>query len=378
MESSGASPAGGLLPAAVPDIAAVFDAPGPFVTVYLGTEPAVEQAAQQSELRWKALRRELAEAGAPDTALAAVDPLVADAHTQGRTLAVVANATGALLVRHEPEPPSRDLGRFAGLPSVGPLLEWAQASVPHVVVLADRAGADIVAFTRDGEGRVTTAGQPSGDDPELRKSQPGGWSQRRYQNRAENLWDRNARAVADQVTAVVDEIGARLVVVAGDVRAVPAMREHLPERVAGCLREVDGARSPDGSIDEIADDVVKLVATVAAAETVDLLGTFKQEQGQNDLAAEGVAATIAALAAARVDTLLVHDDPDDGRTAWFGPEPGMVAEDAQTVRDLGAGEPAEGRLVDVAIRAAFTTGAAVRVVPSVRSVAEGIGAVLRF
>jgi peptide subunit release factor 1 (eRF1) len=378
MESSGSSPAGGLSAADVPDIAATFDAPGPFVTVYLATEPAVEQAAQQSELRWKTLRKQLEASGAPEAALEAIDPLVPDAHHQGRTLAVVANATGALLVRQEPEPPARDLGRLASLPSVGPLLEWEQAALTHLVVLADRTGADIVVSTRGDDGEVQTVDLVSSDDPHLRKSQPGGWSQRRYQNRAENLWDHNAKAVADQVTALVDEHGARLVIVAGDVRALEKLREHLPERVLGLLREVDGSRAAGTSVDELADEVVKLVSTEVAAETVELLRTFKQERGQQDLATEGTSATLSALAAARVEVLLVHDDPDDARTAWFGPEPGMVAEQAQTLQDMGVQTPEEGRLVDVAVRAAFTTGAAVRMIPSVQSVTDGLGAILRF
>jgi peptide subunit release factor 1 (eRF1) len=123
---------------------------------------------------------------------------------------------------------------------------------------------------------------------------------------------------------------------------------------------------------------VKLVSTEVAAETVELLRTFKQERGQQDLATEGTSATLSALAAARVEVLLVHDDPDDARTAWFGPEPGMVAEQAQTLQDMGVQTPEEGRLVDVAVRAAFTTGAAVRMIPSVQSVTDGLGAILRF
>src|SRR5581483_9510060 len=352
MESSGTTPPGGQSPAAVPEIAALFDGSGPFVTVYLTTEAAVEQAAQQNELRWKALRRRLEEDGAPEAALAAVDPLVPDAHHYGRTLAVVAGAGGALLVRHEPERPARDAGWVAPLPRVGPLLEWAQAAVPHLVVLADRAGADIVVLSRaaagtgGGDAPVVTVGQSTGGDPDLRKTNPGGWSQRRYQNRAENLWEHNARQVAEQVAALSDEVGARLIVLAGDVRASGLLREHLPGPVAALVREVDGSRgagSADNGLDEIADDVVKLAASVAAEDTVEFLRQFKQERGQNDLAAEGVAATLEALAAARVDTLLVHDDPDDTRTAWFGPEPGMVAAGAAPLRDLGVEAPVEAR-----------------------------------
>jgi release factor family 2 len=384
MESSGTTPPGGQSPAAVPDIAAAFDGPGPFVTVYLGTEAAVEQAAQQSELRWKNLRRQLKEDGAAPEALAAVDPLVPDAHHRGRTLAVVADDSGLRLVRHEPEPPARDAGWVAPLPRVGPFIEWAQTAVPHLVVLADRVGADIVVFTRRadsygaGEAAVVSVGEESGDDPVLRKTNPGGWSQRRYQKRAENLWEQNAKAVADQVASLADETGARLIVVAGDVRALQLLREHLPARTAELLREVDGSRAPGSGLDEIADDVVKLAATLVAEDTVELLRQFKEERGQRDLAVEGAKNTIEALAAARVDTLLIHDDPDDDRTAWFGPEPGMVAQTKRALTELGLPKPQKARLVDVAIRAAFTTGAAVRIVPSVGSVKQGIGAILRF
>jgi peptide subunit release factor 1 (eRF1) len=123
---------------------------------------------------------------------------------------------------------------------------------------------------------------------------------------------------------------------------------------------------------------VKLAATVVAEDTVEFLRQFKEERGQRDLAVEGAQATIEALAAARVDTLLIHDDPDDDRTAWFGPEPGMVAQSEKTLSDMGVDQPRRARLVDVAIRAAFSTGAAVRIVPSVGSVDQGIGAILRF
>jgi peptide subunit release factor 1 (eRF1) len=149
------------------------------------------------------------------------------------------------------------------------------------------------------------------------------------------------------------------------------------------VREADGTRAPGGNDDELVEEVSRLVASVSAEDAVALLGVFKQERGQQDLAVEGVRATLAALAAARVDTLLIHDDPEDSRTAWFsagatGATAGMVAPDARTLRELGIEDIEEGRLVDVAIRAAFKSGASVRVIPSVHSMAEGIGAVLRF
>jgi peptide subunit release factor 1 (eRF1) len=377
MESSGPTPSGGLGAADLPELARLFDEPGPFVTVYLHTPAEIDNAAQRSELEWKNVRRELAEAGAPEPVLDAIDPLVPDAHLNGQTLAVVANAGGLLLQQHHPDPPTRELWRIASLPSVGPLVEWAQMSPPHLLVLADRSGADIVAVVR-GEHDVTEEVQPEDPhDPVLRKSKPGGWSQRRYQQRAENQWEKDAKEVADRVVGLCDEIGARLVVVAGDVRALEKLRSNLPERVLSICKEVEGSRAVDGGIDELADEAVRMVATVVAEDTVALLEKFKEERGQGDRAADGPARTLEALAGAQVDTLLIADDPDDARTASFGPVPNMVGLDGATVKDMGVDNPQEGRLVDVCIRAAFGTGATVRLVPS-HAVTDGVGAILRF
>src|SRR2546423_7529419 len=112
-------------------IARVLAAPGPFVTVYLDTDPEVENAAHHVELRWKNVRRELEEHGAPEPAVDAIETALDGAHTRGRTLAAVANPGGLLHSDHMPEPPARDLWRFGPLPYVVPLLEAEQSRIPH-------------------------------------------------------------------------------------------------------------------------------------------------------------------------------------------------------------------------------------------------------
>ena len=128
------------------------------------------------------------------------------------------------------------------------------------------------------------------------------------------------------------------------------------------------------------DDPVRathLVATVAAEHTVALLEKFKEEKGQHDRAADGPAAVIDALQRGAVETLLVHDEADDMRPAWFGPEPTQIALDRETIEALGVHQPRCCRLVDVAIRAAIATSADVRVVPAA-VLTDGLGAILRF
>ena len=372
MERTGVTPPGAVV---APDLADLVSDAGPFVTVYLTTEANIDNAAQRSEQHWKALRREPADAGAPEEALAAVDPLVADAHLQGQALAAVATSAGLAHAEHSPDPPPRDRGTWAALPALVPILEWRQSQPTHVGVLADRAGADIFLSRHD---RPDVHREAGGADDPLHRAKPGGWSQLRYQHRAENTWEHNADDVAAEITNLFDRSGARLVVVAGDVRAVQLIQQALPERVAERLEVVDGGRSEDGSDDEFGTEVHGRLAGAVATDTVQLLEKFREELGQGDRAADGPEATVAALAMAQVEVLLVHEDPDDDRRAFFGPDPSAVGLKAGDLAALGVDQPAEAPLVDVAVRAALSTGAGIRVVPAGQGPTGGLGAILRW
>src|SRR5205085_3629572 len=127
--------------------------------------------------------------------------------------------------------------------------------------------------------------------------------------------------VAAALADVIDEIGARVVVVAGDVRAVQLLRHDLDRSVDELVEVVDGGRSPDGSSDAIAAAATRLAASVAAADTRAALERFREERGQKDHAADGPSATIAALNEARVEILLVPGDVNRTDSAWFGADP---------------------------------------------------------
>jgi hypothetical protein len=372
METSGTTPRGAV---SAPELAELAAGPGPFATVVLTTEAAVDNAAQRAEMAWKTARDDLSVAGATEEVLAAVDPVVADAHLEGDALAVVVRADGAMHVEHAAGRPVADLARWAPLPSLVEIVRWRQESPAHVVVVADREGADIVAVRRD---RADLRAEAGGEDAAIRKVRAGGWSNRRYQERAENTWERNAADAAVHVARLSEQVGARLVVLAGDVRAVGMLRDELPADVAPLVQVVDGGRSPDGSGPVLAAEVARVLDEAVAADTAALVAKLAEERGQADRAADGADAVLAALAEARVDVLLVRDHRDDERSAWFGPEPSSVAATGVALRDLGVESPEQGRLVDVAVRAALGTGAGVRVVPDDADLPEGLAAILRW
>lgn len=373
MEHTGTSPRAGIVHA--PDLADLLAAGGPVATVYLTTEAGLDNAGPRTEARWKSLRRELTRAGADEAALGAIDPLVGDAHQHGECLAVVAASSGVRHREHLAQPPVRDLARWGALPSVVPLLEWRQTRIPHVVVLTDRTGADLLAVRESGTAyRDRTEGR---DDP-LRKVGPGGWSQQRFQQRAENTWAENAGEVAEHIRRLAEKVQARLIVVAGDVRAVELLERDLPRELRELVVVVEGGRARDGSMSEISGELVRQLDTVVARDTVDLLRKFREERGQRDRMTEGVDATVAALTQGQVEILLVHDDPDDDREAWFGDGPAHIAVSRDQARELGIEHPDRARLPDALVRAALGTGAGVRVVPAAGGASGGVGAILRW
>jgi hypothetical protein len=143
--------------------------------------------------------------------------------------------------------------------------------------------------------------------------------------------------------------------------------------VGQLVAEVDATRANDGSYP--ARDVDDVVASAVARETAALM---RRVADQPSLASDGAEATFAALQEARVAVLLVQAHEDDTRDAWFGPAPATVALSEVDARRVSGGEPVErGRLVDVAVRAALGTGAAVHVLPG-NPAGDGFSAVLRW
>jgi hypothetical protein len=356
------------------DLAGVVTAPGPFVTVYLTTEKAVDRAPRRSEVHWKDVRRELHAQGAPGGVLARIDPLVPDAHHMGDCLAVVATREGIRHVEHGGPCPPSDVGRWAPVPRLAPIIEWRQSHIPHLIVLADRTGADLIAVTRE---RGEVARTTRGDDDVIRKVQPGGWSQRRYQQRAEDSWEHNAEKVAREAAALASRAGAELLFGAGDVRALGYFREALPKEWRAVYLEVAGAR--DSHLKEhVRAQVDAQVSAEVGRRTTAMVARLREEIGQGDLGCEGLEGTVAALAAGQVEALLISPGPGLEQPVWFGTDPVHLALDREGAEALGATDPQDGPLLDVAVRAALGTDASIRLVPPEEQLAEGIGALLRW
>lgn len=344
---------------------------GPTASVVMSAPSAIANAAERFEAHWQRARKQLASSAVDAADLQRLDQTVSGLHHGEGSSVVLIQCPGAeTFVEFLDDEVSNDVVVVDTLPRLGVLLESRQRSIPHVMVIADRAGADILAI--DG-GSLVTALDVEGSTEFIHRGHPGGFSQRRYQQRAENLWESNAAQTAEAVAKVARDLRARLVAVAGDVRAVAFLKEHLPKDVAAITHELTGQ-----SDDLIAAETVRATADVVARETVEVIRAHRDACGTGK-GADGAPQTTDALSIGRVATLLIHDDPADDRRGlldlagtWCAPRPTASDEPPPD------SEVTEARLVDIAIRSALRSDSEVRFVPRHGGPAEGLGAILRW
>jgi len=349
----------------------LFEQPGPVMTVWVNRpEPVPATIATRVRSVHDTVDEVL-----PSNAADAVDRALSEGFEQSPAMVLVVGNDGIRFAYTATSPLRFEATLFGELPALAPVIGDLQTSIPFVLAMVDRRGADLYWSTPDGEGSRSV----EGDDTYLRKVQAGGWSHKTYQQRAENTWEHTAAEVAGELEQIVRRIDARLVILASEERMEQSLREHLQPEIVELVRDVTGSRSRDGSDDERREQVERWIRSAVAEDTVAALQLFEQERGQADRAASGAAETFEALRQSRVDTLLIHDDGTQQRTAFFDrDEPGLVALDRTTFADLGRDPAGPARLHDVAIRACLLTGAGVRVVPEHTRLDEGIGAILRW
>ncbi|MDJ0768109.1 MAG: Vms1/Ankzf1 family peptidyl-tRNA hydrolase [Ilumatobacter sp.] len=338
---------------------------GPFGSVVVRMPSAASDAAHRMEIRWKNARRDLEAGGASESMLGRFDGLTAELeHGQGEGLAAIISDDAEPLVEFLLDDPARNTSWLAEIPTVTPIIESRQRAIPHVVVFIDRSGADIVAVAA---GSIEDYVVIEGEVTHIHRGHQGGWSQRRFQQRAENLWDANAHEVADAVTELARRVGARLISVSGDVRAVGFLTDRLPGDVKDDVVVV--AEGAPSAVWEATDRAVEDLVQRESDALVDAVADRRSHRS----ATTNVRDVMRALGEGRVETLLVHDDRSDGLDAWFGPGLDPMCSLHHSREDLR-----KGRLVDVCVRSALLTDARVRVVPSEPSGEGPIAALLRW
>lgn len=349
----------------------LYDRRPPFVSVYLDTGRATEDALTAIDLRWRGLSERLAGQGAAPGELAPIAALVSDPGRAAPGRAVFEAEGDVVYSEPLPVPPRREIAHRGPLPHVMPLLTQRRESVPHVRVVVDHAGADIVTAGREAVRERTVAAEAW----PVHKTGVGGWSTRRYDSSVEETWEHNAAAAAKAVTEEARRVGAELVVVAGEARSRPMLIEHLDKDAAERVVVVErGSRAPGAAPEPFAAEVETAIDDWLAARRAERLDAYRAGPSVT-----GLDAVARALREGRVDTMFLVDDPSSTATMWIGPEGTQLAVDRDELVAWGVAEPIRERADAALARALALTDAELCLVREDELDApDGVAALLRY
>lgn len=302
----------------LPWLTPVLDQTGPLISVHLDTTRTDPQAAGELEARWAQLRSQLSSEGAPQALLTLIEETVLTPSPlggrQGRSL--FASDTEILVDRVLPVPPQQESVHRGEFPELLPMLRLIPSAVSQLLVVVDRAGADL--HLRSPENPSISQGTNSlGEDSTvegghdvLHKSSLGGgaqhgWRADNYEARVEDSWERNADAVAGTVEKILRERQVDMVMVSGDVRALGLLREALGRETRERLIEVHGG-SRGLALDRgpFREELNRTTEEFIAARQRELAERFRESQARDGASVGGAAEVWQALSRGQVEELV--------------------------------------------------------------------------
>nr|WP_269329308.1 Vms1/Ankzf1 family peptidyl-tRNA hydrolase [Kineosporia babensis] len=352
---------------------------GPYATVALDTSRPDEAGAAGAAIRWENARRNLTGQGAPESVADAIASAVTEAEPgpPGRLLVATAE-DGLVLDVPLPRAPEQTVISWGVAPALMPAVRARRGTTSYLLVKIDRAGADLELHGEPGD--PVERIEVEGGHDELRKSPGDSYSQHRFQNRAEDSWERNAAAVAETVGRLHRRHRPDLVLVGGDDKAVSHFLGHLGTEAATVTRRLGTGGRADGISGEAVNEAVAAaVSEHQAAQENDLAERFRLGEGRQDTAVSGLGDVVEVIRRGQADEILLHDNPSSTYHLWVGDEPLQIAEAADEVRAMGAAEPVRVRADTALAWAALASDTGITLLEAdTPRLNDGIGAVLRW
>lgn len=301
----------------VRDWAALWRRDGSSSVVHVDAAALFDGSGQDAETRRDTIRNSLRTAGAPAADCEAIDRILAEPTGVGGPCSRFLVATeGDVIIDEILAGPmtSAESVEYTAVPNLLPLLVDRKNDALYLVVEAAREGGEIHAF----RARHTASLHDEdiqGRTDSLNKVQAGGWSHSRYQHHSEEIWRQNQNQLASAVDTLVRELRPRLLVLAGDVRAVQLLSDEL----APASREIASTvpthvRAAGSSRDALNDHVAARLTELRAKDeqaAVDRLSAGDFENG-----AVGVGAVIHALQQGQVEKMLIDLDAIGDRSLF--------------------------------------------------------------
>lgn len=353
----------------------LLDAKGPFISIYFDDSHDTQDAVAQLDAKWRDMRKHLEEHSIDAALTEKLEHAVRDTRPPvGRSgRAVIAGADGVVINEHLIRPPVSTVIRISELPYLVPLVEHGVVHTSYLLVAVDHTGADIE-LHKGGTVHSETVEGPGYPVHKAKKAETSDYGG--PQPRVEEALRKNMRAVADRVTDLVDQSGAAIVFVLGELQSRSELVTEFAERVEQRAVELHvGARNTGFHDAEVQHAIGEEFQRRRLAAIDDAAQRFAAGRGTG-LAVDGLAAVSTALRDGAVDTLILGEVGN--ATVVGGEDLAMIAPDADALSELGQAPvrtlPADQALAMVAV----ATGASIVRTDERIEPADGVAAVLRY
>lgn len=265
---------------------------------------------------------------------------------------------------------------FVGpVPHLYPLAKLVDRYPRYAAAILDTHRGRIVVFSL---GEVEQTREVVG--VKTRRTSMGGWSQARYQRRADNFHLHHVKEVVETLDRIVSDENIRQVVIAGDEVAVTIVKEQLPQALIEKLVDIVqlDAKMPE---DELLRSTLETVHQKDAETDQEAVEQVVGAWQANGLGVVGPEATLNALMLGQVDELLITGTPDKLKPVQqFPPDTPQGDVTADTSAPAGPGDADRLRLATELINRAHQTGARVRFIEDASLLENfgGVAASLRF
>ncbi len=364
-------------------LAALEPSPFPVISLYLSLTPNQNgredyQAFVRKVLneRAKALREESPERGSFDQDAERIRTyLEAEKQPSWQGLAIFASAGAELFEAIPLETPFDDHWLFVGsTPHLYPLAKLMDTYPRYAALSLDTNKARIQVFSLAAAER---AEQVVSD--KTRRTSKGGWSQARYQRRADNVHMSHMKEVVETLDWVVREENINQIVIAGDDQAVVKLREQLTQELSDKIVDVIKLRrhaEEAGFAETTFDAIRKKDAETDAGKVQELL----DEWHSGGLGVAGPEAVLSAFQLGQVDELIITASVESLKPVQKLPDAAPTDMHADTSAPESGIDENRLKLSAELITLAQQTSARIRFIEdaSLLSDVGGVGALLRF
>jgi len=289
-------------------------------------------------------------------------------------LAVFASAGSEVFEAIPLEAPFENHSLFIdSVPHLYPLAKLIDTYPRYAAVMLDTNKARIFVFGGEEERQEQVVGEKT------RRTSKGGWSQARYQRRAENFHMLHIKEIVDALDKIVRDDNIDRIVVAGADVAMPILREQLPKHLADKIVEI-GAHE-DGESGSFVERTMAALREKDAETDAEKVQELMDAWQSGGLGVAGPEATLSAFQLGQVDELIITATPELLKNVQKLPDdaaPGEVK--ADTSAPQGTADEKRLRLADELVTRAHQTSARIRFIEDENLLAGigGVGALLRF